>query len=199
MICSGNSGKALGWTTGTLIWMPGTCQANVPSMAWWSLRNQIFFLSRTALKDCPKGPPTANRRQPPTSNRHQPPPTGSSDQPPSATNHQSLTTYRRQPPPTATNRQLPTANRQSPPTANRQPPPTMVEHMECPRAFWGTLCNGTLFFSPLRTALLNGQIPDSNDHRRLMAKQQQMRLLGYQDICTPPPLLPLSCDTGVIW
>ena len=50
----------------------------------------FFFLLRTALKDRPKGPPTANRQlpstanrhQPPTTNRHQPPPTASGDQPP---------------------------------------------------------------------------------------------------------------------
>ena len=58
-----------------------------------SLRNQIFFLLRTALKDRPKGPPTAN---------HQLPPTASGDQPPNANHyHQSPTTNRRQPPPTA--------------------------------------------------------------------------------------------------
>ena len=51
----------------------------------------------TALKDCPKGPPTANRQPLPT-----------------ATIHQSSTTNRRQPPPTATNLQSPTGNRQSP-------------------------------------------------------------------------------------
>ena len=75
----------------------------------WEL--DLFFLLRTALKDRPKGPPTA-------------------------TNHQSPTTNRRQPPPTATNRQLPTANRQSPPTANGQSPPTMVEHLSYTQSFW---------------------------------------------------------------
>ena len=75
---------------------------------------------------------------------------------PTATNRQSPTTNRRQLPPTATNRQLPSANRQLPPTTNRQPPPTMVGHMECPRAFLGKLCNGTLFFFLLRTALARG-------------------------------------------
>ena len=35
---------------------------------------EIFFLLRTALKDRPKGPPTANHQPPPTAN-HQPPPT----------------------------------------------------------------------------------------------------------------------------
>ena len=38
-----------------------------------SLRDQIFFSLRTALKDRPKGPPTANRQPPPTANRDQPP------------------------------------------------------------------------------------------------------------------------------
>ena len=79
-----------------------------------------FFLFRTALKDRPKGPPTANHQPPPTTNR-QPLPT--------ATNHQSPSTNRRQPPPTDTNCQSPTANRQSPPTADRQSPQTIVENM----------------------------------------------------------------------
>ena len=122
----------------------------------------FFFLLRTALKDRPKGPPTANRQlpstpnrhQPPTTNRHQPPATNRR-QPPAATNRQLPTTANRlqpptashQPPPTAANRQLPTANRQPPPTANRQLPPTMVEHMECPRAFLGKLVPENFFFS----------------------------------------------------
>ena len=133
-----------------------------------SLRDEIFFfLLRTALKDRPKGPPTANRQlpstanrhQPPTTNRHQPPATNRC-QPPAATNRQLPTnanclqppTASQQPPPTTTNRQLPTANRQPPPTANRQLPPTMVEHMECPRAFLGNR-NTFVFFFPLRTPL----------------------------------------------
>ena len=36
--------------------------------------NTFLFLLRTALKDQPWGPPTANRQPPPTANRHQPPP-----------------------------------------------------------------------------------------------------------------------------
>ena len=129
-----------------------------------SLRNQIFFLLRTALKDRPKGPPTANRQLPSTANRHQPPttnrhqpPTTNRRQPPAATNRQLPTTANRhqppitnhQPPPTtttATNRQLPTANRRQPPTANHQPPPTMVEHMQCPRAILGKLVPEHFFF-----------------------------------------------------
>ena len=75
----------------------------------------FFFLLRTALKDRPKGPPTANRQLPSTANRHQPPTTN---------RHQPPATNRRQPP-AATNRQLPTtANRLQPPTASHQPPPT---------------------------------------------------------------------------
>ena len=37
------------------------------------LKEPGFFLLRTALKDRPKGPPTANRQLPPTANRQQPP------------------------------------------------------------------------------------------------------------------------------
>ena len=56
--------------------------------AGWSLRDQIFFLLRTALKDRPKGPPTANRQLPSTTNRHQPQPTASGDQlPPTMVEH----------------------------------------------------------------------------------------------------------------
>ena len=122
----------------------------------------FFFLLRTAPKDRPKGPPTANRQlpstanrhQPPTTNRHQPPatnrcqppPTASCQLPTTANRHQPPITNH-QPPPTATNRQLPTANRQMLPTANRQPPPNMVEHMECPRAFLGKLVPEHFFFS----------------------------------------------------
>ena len=42
-----------------------------------SLRTLIFFLLRTALKDSPQGPPTANRQPPPTAD----------SQPPTATKH----------------------------------------------------------------------------------------------------------------
>ena len=106
-----------------------------------SLRDQIFFLLRTALKDRPKGPPTANRQvpstttanfhQPPTATNHQPP-TATNRRPPTA-NHQPPATNCRQPP-TATNRQLlttanhcqppPPTNHQSPTTNCHQPPPT---------------------------------------------------------------------------
>ena len=95
----------------------------------------FFFVLRTALKDRPKGPPTANRQLPPTANRRQPPPTAN-HQPPAATNRQLPTTANRhqppitnhQPPPTTTNRhQPPVANCQPPTTANRQPP-TATNH-----------------------------------------------------------------------
>ena len=67
----------------------------------------FFFLLRTALKDHPKGPPTANRQLPSTANCHQPP----------TTNRRQLLAV--------TNRQLPTiANRHQPPITNHQPPPT---------------------------------------------------------------------------
>ena len=65
------------------------------SEAGRSLRDQIFFfLLRTALKERPKGPPTANRQLPSTANRHQPP-TTNRHQPPAANRRQ---------PPAATNR-----------------------------------------------------------------------------------------------
>ena len=99
-----------------------------------SLRNQMFVLLRTALKDRPKGPPTANH--------YQPPPT-TNPQPPTAANHH-------QPPPTASC-QLPTANRRQPPTANRHQP--WLSTWSARRLFCGKLYNGTLFFPPLRTAL----------------------------------------------
>ena len=135
----------------------GTCRAVLKGP-------DFFFFVRTALKDRPKGLPTANSHQPPTATNRQPPtaanrqrrptaanrqrrPTANCQPLPPATNHQSPTTNRCQPPPTPTNRQLPTANCQLPPTANRQPPPTMVEHMECPRAFLGKLVPEHFFFS----------------------------------------------------
>ena len=119
------------------------------------LWDRDFFLLRIALKDRPKGPPTANRQPPPTAANCQPPtaangqrrPTANHQPLPTATNHQSPTTNHRQPPPTATNRQLPTANHQSSPTANRQPPPTMVEHMSYTRPFWETWIQEHFFFS----------------------------------------------------
>ena len=64
---------------------------------------RFFFLLRTALKDRPKGPPTANYQPPPNADQ---PPAANHCQPPPTTNHQ---------PPTAT-------NRHQPPVANCQPP-----------------------------------------------------------------------------
>ena len=85
----------------------------------------FFFLLRTALKDRPKGPPTANRQLPLTANRHQPPTTN---------RHQPTATNRRQPP-AATNCQLPTtANCLQPPTASHQPPPTTTNRHQPPVA-----------------------------------------------------------------
>ena len=125
-----------------------------------SLRDQIvFFLLRTALKDRPKGPPTANcqlpstanRHQLPTTNRHQPPPTASGDQPPTAnhcqppptTNHQPPTAANHhQPPPTASC-QLPTANRQTP-TANRHQP--WLSTWSARGFFWENWFRNTFFF-----------------------------------------------------
>ena len=119
-----------------------------------SLRDEIFFFwLRTALKDRPKGPPTANRQLPSTANRHQPPPTASTNrrQPPAATNRQLPTTANRLQPPTAANHHQPPPNANCQlPTANRQLPPTMVEHMECPRAFLGKLVPEHFFFSPVK-------------------------------------------------
>ena len=103
-----------------------------------------FFLLRTALKDRPKGPSTANRHQPPTATDRQPPTTANRHQPP-IPNHQL--------PPTTINRHQPpsTASRQSP-TTNRQPPTYGV-----PMGIFGKLGYRTplLFFSfsSLRTAL----------------------------------------------
>ena len=141
----------------------------------------FFFLLRTALKDRPKGPPTANRQLPSTANRHQPPTTNC--QPPTAS-HQPPATNRRQLP-AATNRQLPTtANCLQPPTASHQPPRTTTNRHQPPVAncqpptanchqpwlstwnarglFWET---GTpfffLFFFPLRTPLPSPKIEEN--------------------------------------
>ena len=140
-----------------------------------SLRNQIFFSFRTAPRD--HQPPTASSHQPPTATNRQPatvanrqrPPTANRQPLPTATNHQSpttTTTNRHQTP--ITNHQLPptTTNRHQPLVANCQLPPTMVEHMECPRAFLGTLCNGTLFFSLVRTALTGRHLSEKDKAER---------------------------------
>ena len=80
----------------------------------WSFGTEIFFflvLLRTALKDRPKGPstanhqlPTANNRQLPTAANRQRRPTANRQPLLTAINHQSPTTNCRQPPSTATNR-----------------------------------------------------------------------------------------------
>ena len=76
-----------------------------------------FFLLRTALKDRPKGPPTAHHQPPPTANRHQPL-TATNHQPSTANNQQQRPTAYRQPLATATNHQSPITNRHQPPVAN---------------------------------------------------------------------------------
>ena len=97
------------------------------TVAWTGGGGSLIYAGRPSTG---RSQGTTNR-QPPTPTNHQ--------LPPPAANHQRQPTANRQPPPTATNHQLPTANRQSPPPANRQPPPTMVEHMECPRTFFGKI------------------------------------------------------------
>ena len=111
------------------------------------LKGLDFFLLRTALRDRPKGPSTANHQPPQTANRHQPP-TANRRQPPAATNRQPPTTAKRHQPP-ITNHQPPTTttNRHEPPVPNRQPPTAHRQHMVCLQAFLGKLCKGTLFFS----------------------------------------------------
>ena len=114
----------------------------------------VYLKSASNLMSCamegvhssdPKGPSTANH-QPPPANRHQPP-VGTNRQPPTTANsHQ----------PPIPNHQLPptTANRHQPPVANRQLPTAHRQHIVFPRAILGKLCNGTIFFLPLRTALV---------------------------------------------
>ena len=167
-----------------------------------SLRDEIFFfLLRTALKDRPKGPPTANRQLPSTTNRHQPPttnrqpptatnrqrrPTANCQPLPAASNHQPPATNRRQPPPTATNRQLPTANRQPPPTANRQLPPTMVEHMECPRAFLGKLVPEHFFF-PVKDTPANARMCGCTRFALACAKKRVPGAVRWSPCSSPRP------------
>ena len=112
-----------------------------------SLRDQIFFLLRTAPRD--HQPPTADRHQPPTATNRQPRPTVNRCQPPPTTHHQLPPTAanRRHLPPSAANHQPPTANRQSPPAANRQSPPIMVEHMSYTRSFLKNHVLEQFFFS----------------------------------------------------
>ena len=116
-----------GWPAYRPMLRPGAAESPTPFQRWPSipLRDDLtarevlweldHFLLRTALKDRPKGPPTANPQPPTTANRHQLL---------AATNRQPPTTANRhQPPPTAT---------------NRQSPPTMVEHMSYTRSFCKT-------------------------------------------------------------
>ena len=116
------------------------------------LEPRVFFLLRTAPKDRPKGPSTANHQPPPTANRHQLP-TANCRQPPAATNRQPPTTANRHQPPIPNHQLPPTAiNRQSP-TANRQPP---TANTWCARGhFWETwVQEHFFFFSSPRTALV---------------------------------------------
>ena len=104
----------------------------------------FFCLLRTALKDRPKGPPTANRRQPPPTASGDQPPTANHYQPPPTTNHQPPTAANHhQPPPTASC-QLPTSNRRQPPAANRHQP--WLNTWSTRGLFLEKLCTGTLFF-----------------------------------------------------
>ena len=112
-----------------------------------SLRNQIFFFG-TALKDCPKGPPTANGQLPPTANHHQPQ-TSNCHQAPAATDRQLPAANHYQPPPTASyqppiaaNCQLQTANRHQPWLNTRSA-----------RGLFGEHCVTEHFFFYSRTAL----------------------------------------------
>ena len=136
------------------------------------LKGPVFFLLRTALKDRPKGPPTANRQLPSTANRHQPP---TSNRQQRTANHPPPATNRRQPPdshhyqpPRTTNRQPPTAANHlqalptascQPPTTHRHQPPTANRHhpwlstWSARGLFWENWFRNTFFF-PLRTALL---------------------------------------------
>ena len=146
------------------VWNAVHCEPD--SESGRSQGTRFFFLLRTALKDRPKGPPTANRQlpstanrhQPSTTNRHQPPPTASGDQPPTANHHRPPPTTNHQPP-TATNHhqtpptassQLPTANRRQPPTANRHQ--LWLSTWSARGLFWENWFRNTFFF-PLRTAL----------------------------------------------
>ena len=94
------------------------------------LKELEFFLLRTAQRDRPKGPSTANHQPPPTANRHKPP--------------------------TAINRrhQPPIPNHQPPPTASHQPPTT---NTWCACGLFWENCATENFFFPLRTALVPRQ------------------------------------------
>ena len=128
----------------------GACRKQCRAGA--SLNEEIFFfLLRTALKDSPKGPPTANSHQLPTATNRQPP-TASGDQPPTANHCQLPPTTNRQPPTAANHHQPPVANCQPPTAANRQRHQPWLSTWSARGLFWET---GTLFFFfPLRTPLV---------------------------------------------
>ena len=84
------------------------CQSRVHPFRKWNhpphqggLLGARFFLLRTALKDRPKGPPTANHCQLPPTTNHQPPTAANHHQPPVASRQPSLATNCQ--PPIATN------------------------------------------------------------------------------------------------
>ena len=127
-----------------------------------SLRDQFFFLLRTALKDHPKGPSTANSRQLPTATNHR--------QPPAATNRQLPTTANRHQPPTTNHQPITAANHHQPPptascqlpTANRHQP--WLSTWSARGIFWENWYRNTfsfLFFSvqdrPDMDPLTNGR------------------------------------------
>ena len=103
-------------------WSFGDIAGTTAPTTRWSLGDQIYFLLRTALKDRPKGPPTANRQLSPTANRHQPP-TATNRQPSTTADRHQLPITKSQLPPIAANcGQLRTANRHPAISTSRQPP-----------------------------------------------------------------------------
>ena len=100
---------------------------SVPSAGRSFGTESFFILLRTALKDRPKGPPTANHQPPSTANRNQPP-TTNRRQPPVATNRQPLPTATNHQPPTTTNRHQPPAANCQPPIATDRQPPTATNY-----------------------------------------------------------------------
>ena len=188
---------------------PGT-----PTMAGGVLKELDFFLLRTALRDRPKGPSTANHQPPPTANRHQLP-TANRCQPPAATNRQPPTTANRHQPPIP-NHQLPptTTNRhQPPPTTSRQPP---TANTWCARGlFWENCVMQHVFFPPSRTARTTALCERGNNTswctgssrqkaatRRNMRREERVTVQGpvneqqpdgmsHGGYSAPPP--PLQC------
>ena len=114
------------------------------------LKGVDFFLcvSRTALRDRPKGPSTSNHHPPPPANRHQPPTTANRQWRPTASRQQPAANHYQ--PLSTTNPQRPTAanHHQPPPTANRQPRTRGV-----PAGLFGEPVYRNSFFFPSRTAL----------------------------------------------